>query len=179
MRPGCGEIGTTVSNYKPDILAKHLDVIFCGLNPAQSAAASGHNFSHPSNRFWPVLHAAGFTDVRIDPQHERRLLEYGCGITAVVTRPTKRADEVKTGEFKAAQRSFEAKIRRYAPRAVAFLGKRFTAMTGHAVSIWGRQAIEFGGVMVWILPNPSGLNRGFTFDGLVKTYSELRQALVH
>jgi TDG/mug DNA glycosylase family protein len=127
-----------------------------------------------------VLHAAGFTDVRINPQHERRLLEYRCGITAVVTRPTKRADEVKTGEFKAAQRSFEAKIRRYAPRAVAFLGKRaFTGMTGHAVSIWGRQAIEFGGVMVWILPNPSGLNRGFKLYGLVKAYSELRQALVH
>ena len=125
-----------------------------------------------------MLHAAGFTDVRIDPQHERRLLDYGCGITAVIARPTKRAGEVRAAEFKTARRSFEAKIRRNAPRATAFLGKRaFAEMTGHAVSAWGRQSIEFGGSKVWILPNPSGMNRGFTFDALVQAYSELRKAL--
>ena len=59
-------------------------MIFCGLNPAASAAGSGHNFSHRNNRFWTVLQLAGFTDVRLRPQDERRLLEYGCGITAVV-----------------------------------------------------------------------------------------------
>ena len=31
-------------SYEPDILAKNLDVIFCGLNPASSAAAAGYNF---------------------------------------------------------------------------------------------------------------------------------------
>ena len=81
-------------NYEPDILAKGLDVIFCGLNPALSAAVAGHNFSNRNNRFWPVLHLAGFTDVRLQPQDERRLLEYGCGITAIVRRPTNRAEEV-------------------------------------------------------------------------------------
>jgi TDG/mug DNA glycosylase family protein len=171
-------LGESVSSYTPDILARHLDVIFCGLNPALSAAASGHNFSHPSNRFWPVLHQAGFTGERIEPQDERRILRYGCGITAVVQRPTQRADEVRLAEFKTARRSFEAKIRRYAPRSVAFLGKRaFSAMTGHAVATWGRQAIEFGGATVWILPNPSGLNRAFAFDRLVQAYAELRESL--
>lgn len=75
-------------SYEVDILARGLDVIFCGLNPASSAAIAGHNFSNGTNRFWAVLHLAGFTDVRLQPQEERRLLEYGCGITAVVLRPT-------------------------------------------------------------------------------------------
>jgi TDG/mug DNA glycosylase family protein len=172
--------GESVSSYTPDILAKQLDVIFCGLNPALSAAASGHNFSHPSNRFWPVLHQAGFTAERIDPQNERQLLSYRCGITAVVPRPTRRAGEVRHSEFKAARRTFEAKIRRYQPRAAAFLGKRaFSAMTGHVVPSWGRQPIEFGGALAWILPNPSGLNRAFTFEDLVTAYAELRQAIRH
>src|ERR1700722_10713591 len=95
-----GDEEVALMSYEPDILAHGLDVIFCGLNPASSAAIAGHNFSHGNNRFWTVLHLAGFTDVRLQPQDERRLLEYGCGITAVVRRPTKRAAEVSPEEFR-------------------------------------------------------------------------------
>ena len=56
-----------------DWLAQGLDVVFCGLNPAASAAESGHNFSNATNRFWRVLHLAGFTDICLRPQDERRL----------------------------------------------------------------------------------------------------------
>jgi double-stranded uracil-DNA glycosylase len=167
-----------LTSYEPDILARGLDVIFCGLNPAASAAASGHNFSNSSNRFWPVLQLAGFTDVRLRPQDERRLLEFGCGITAVVRRPTGRADEVLPEEFKQARLVFEARMRRYAPRSVAFLGKRaLSAMIGEPHVRWGRQPTGFAGTTAWVLPNPSALNRGFTLDDLVNAYSELRREL--
>jgi TDG/mug DNA glycosylase family protein len=165
-------------NYEPDILAKSLDVIFCGLNPASSAAAAGYNFSNGSNRFWRVLHLAGFTDVRLQPQEERRLLEYGCGITAIVRRPTRRALEVSSEEFREARRGFEAKVRQYAPHSIAFLGKRaFSIMIGQSEVPWGRQPTDFAGTMSWILPNPSGLNRSFTLGALVSAYSELHLAL--
>jgi TDG/mug DNA glycosylase family protein len=165
--------------YQPDILARGLDVIFCGLNPAASAAGSGHNFSHRNNRFWTVLQLAGFTDVRLRPQDERRLLEYGCGITAVVGRPTKRADEVLPEEFLKARLGFETKIRLYAPRSIAFLGKRaLSTMIGQPDVEWGRQPTEFAGTMAWVLPNPSGLNRSFSLDALVAAYSEFRTALL-
>jgi double-stranded uracil-DNA glycosylase len=167
-----------LSNYESDILARGLDVIFCGLNPASSAAVAGHNFSNGSNRFWTVLHLAGFTDVRLQPQDERRLLEYGCGITAVVRRPTKRAAEVLPEEFRQARLGLEAKMQHYAPRSIAFLGKRaFSAMIGRQDIDWGRFPTEFAGTMAWILPNPSGLNRGFTLDALVSAYAEFRIAL--
>ena len=39
----------------PDLLSKDLDVVFCGINPALSAARVGHHFSSRSNRFWRVL----------------------------------------------------------------------------------------------------------------------------
>ena len=106
--------------YEPDILTRGLDVVFCGLNAAASAAAAGLNFSSRSNRFWKVLHRAGFTDVPLQAHEERRLLDYGCGITAVVGRPTWRADEVSLEEFKAARAEFKAKIRRYAPARSLF-----------------------------------------------------------
>ncbi|QJW93942.1 G/U mismatch-specific DNA glycosylase [Frigoriglobus tundricola] len=163
--------------YEPDVLAPNLDVIFCGINPAATAAAAGHNFSDPSNRFWPVLHLSGFTDERLDPRDERRLLEFGCGITAVVRRPAKRAGEVTPDEFRRARRGFEAKVRRYAPRSVAFLGKRaYCAMIGRPDVDWGLQP-AFAGAVAWVLPNPSGLNRGFPLEALVRAYSELRQQL--
>jgi double-stranded uracil-DNA glycosylase len=111
-----------------------------------SAAAAGHNFSNRSNRFWNVLHLAGFTDARLQPQEERRLLEYGCGITAIVSRPTRRAAEVSREEFKEARSAFEATIRRYAPRWIAILGKNaFSTMIGEPKLPWGRQPQEFAG----------------------------------
>jgi double-stranded uracil-DNA glycosylase len=153
-------------------------VVFCGLNPAASAAAAGHNFSSRSNGFWMVLHRAGFTDVPLRAHEERRLLDYGCGITAVVGRPTWRADEVSLEEFKAARAEFKAKIRRYAPRSIAFLGKRaLSAMIGQPVRDWGRLPKEFAGTTARILPSPSGLNRNFTLDGLVAAYTEFRTIL--
>jgi double-stranded uracil-DNA glycosylase len=167
-----------LSRYKPDILGRGLDVIFCGLNPAASAAVAGHNFSNRSNRFWTALHLAGFTDVQLQPQDERRLLEYGCGITAVVGRPTKRADGVSPEEFLKARLGFETKIRRHAPRSIAFLGKRaLSSMIGQPDVEWGQHAMRFAGTMAWVLPNPSGLNRSFSLDALVGAYSEFRAAL--
>jgi TDG/mug DNA glycosylase family protein len=164
--------------YDPDILAPALDVVFCGINPAATAATAGHNFWSPSNRFWPVLHLAGFTDVRLRPEEERRLLEFGCGLTAAVARPTSRAAEVPNGEFLAAAASFEAKIRACSPRFIAFLGKRaLAAMTADCDIRWGRQNDIFAGAIAWVLPNPSGLNRAFALSDLVTAYAELRSAL--
>lgn len=81
-------------------------------------------------------------------------------------------------EFRNARPVFETKIRRYAPRSVAFLGKRaFVAMIGESDVGWGRYPAGFGGTVAWILPNPSGLNRAFSLAALVTAYSDLRAFL--
>jgi TDG/mug DNA glycosylase family protein len=69
-------------------------------------------------------------------------------------------------------------MRHYAPRALAFLGKRaFSTMVGQRDIDWGRQPTVLAGTMVWVLPNPSGLSRNFTLDALVEAYSELQREL--
>ena len=164
--------------YEPDILAKGLDVVFCGINPAATAAIAGHNFSHGSNRFWRVLHLSGFTDVQLPPAEERRLLDYRCGITAAVRRPSARANEIPAAEFRASRSAFEAKMRRYSPRVVAFLGKQaLSAMSAQASVPWGLQADRFADAASWVLPNPSGLNRSFSLNALVEAYAELNRWL--
>jgi TDG/mug DNA glycosylase family protein len=167
-----------MSTYSPDILATGLDVIFCGINPATTAAADGHNFSNRSNRFWTVLHQSGFTDVRLRPEDERQLLTYGCGITAVVTRATPRASDIAVGEFRSSRTEFEQKILRYGPRVIAFLGKRaVSSMLGISRIPFGMQSFTLAETTTWVLPNPSGLNRSYTLAALVCSYTELRVEL--
>jgi double-stranded uracil-DNA glycosylase len=160
-----------------DLLRKNLDVVFCGINPGQTAAEAGHHFSSPSNRFWRVLYLAGFTPHLIRPENDCAILQYGCGLTAAVERPTVSAAEVTPHEFRQAAKELERKLQLYRPRVVAFLGKpAFAAISRLQRVEWGEQHSRFGGVEVWVLPNPSGLNRAFSLDQLVSAYRELRTA---
>ncbi|CAM5220501.1 G/U mismatch-specific DNA glycosylase [Castellaniella defragrans] len=159
----------------PDILADGLSVVFCGLNPGLSAATSGHHFTSRSNRFWKTLHLAGFTPELIEPADDGRILQYGCGLTVVVERPTVRAEEVSRKEFKASHGAFHRKIERFAPAHLAFLGKAaYAALSGQKDIAWGLQPARFAGSITWVLPNPSGLNRAFSLDALVQAYRELQ-----
>lgn len=162
----------------PDILEPGLSVIFCGINPGLRAASTGHHFAGRGNRFWRTLHLAGFTPEELRPEDGRTLLNYECGLTTAVARPTARADQLSRAEIKAAAAEFELKIARYAPRYIAFLGKMAIAeLTGKREIEWGLQALTFGGASTWVLPNPSGLNRAFSLDALVSAYRELRLAV--
>lgn len=162
-----------------DILAEQLAVIFCGINPGVMAAAQGHHFAGRGNRFWRTLHLAGFTPEEIHPENDQAILQYQCGLTAVVERPTARADQLSLHEFMAGAADFEQKIERYAPRFVAFLGKAaYCALSGQREVPWGLQPTTFGNASVWVLPNPSGRNRAFTLDQLVDAYRKLHSHLL-
>jgi TDG/mug DNA glycosylase family protein len=163
-----------------DLIAKDLDVLFCGINPALRSAQAGHHFSSRSNRFWRVLHLAGFTPHLIVPDQDHTILHYGYGLTAAVERATVSAAELRNHEFIEAAAELERKIRRYRPRHLAFLGKpAFTAIFRQKNVLWGRQTASFGGAIVWVLPNPSGLNRSFKLNDLVCAYRELKVASQH
>ncbi len=162
----------------PDLLAQDLKVVFCGLNPGLAAATVGHHFEGRSNRFWRVLHLSGFTPTLLSPREDARLLEFGYGLTTAVARATAGAQDLSRQEFVAARSGLEAKIGRVQPRFIAFLGKAaYAAMTGQSRIGWGLQPETFGEALAWVLPNPSGLNRGFSLDALVAAYRDLRQAV--
>ena len=158
----------------PDIIAAGLKVLFCGINPGMTAAATGHHFAGRNNRFWRVIHLAGFTAEEISPQEDRAILRYGCGVTAVVKRPTARADQLSPEEFIAAAAEFEQKIARHAPRFVAFLGKAaYAGLSGQRDTAWGLQPTRMKSASIWVLPNPSGRNLAFDLDRLVEAYRQL------
>jgi TDG/mug DNA glycosylase family protein len=166
-----------VADALPDLIAPHLDVLFCGINPGLIAAATGHHFAGRNNRFWRVIHLAGFTPKELAPQDDRAILRYGCGLTTVVQRPTARADQLSRAEFAAAAARFEQKVARHAPRFVAFLGKAaYSALSAQREVTWGLQPSRIRHARVWVLPNPSGRNLAFGLDDLVDAYRALHLA---
>ncbi|MBZ4071613.1 G/U mismatch-specific DNA glycosylase [Escherichia fergusonii] len=161
-----------------DILAPGLRVVFCGINPGLSSAEKGVPFAHPANRFWKVIHQAGFTDRQLKPQEAQLLLDYRCGVTKLVDRPTVQANEVTKLELHAGGRKLIEKIEDYQPQALAILGKQaYEQGFSQRGTQWGKQTHTIGATQIWVLPNPSGLSR-VSLEKLVEAYRELDQSLV-
>ncbi|MTH15594.1 G/U mismatch-specific DNA glycosylase [Flavobacterium sp. LC2016-01] len=161
-----------------DIIKEDLNVLFCGINPGLKSASDGHHFSGRSNRFWKVLHQAGFTPYQIEAINDIDILDFEFGLTTAVARATSRADQLSKEEFDDSIEIFKRKIKKFKPKYIAFLGKAaYKAFSGKKQITWGLQSEDFCGAKVWILPNPSGLNRGFTLSDLVTSYSELRKTI--
>jgi TDG/mug DNA glycosylase family protein len=151
-----------------------LRVLFVGINPGLYTAWSGHHFARPGNRFWPTLHLAGFSRRLLHPSDQAELLRDGYGITNLVNRATATAEEVEPAEFVAGRRRLAAKVRRYRPRAVAFLGVgAYCHAFGIKACAIGKQPERFEGAALWVLPNPSGLNANYQLPQLVNLFRKL------
>ena len=161
-----------------DVIAPRLRVLFCGINPGLYTAAVGHHFARPGNRFWPVLYAAGFTDRLVSPFDERELLKNGYGITNVVMRTTATADQLSREELCKGGQLLAAKVRRYHPRVLAILGLgAYRTAFEKPKAVIGRQEEMIGETLIWVLPNPSGLNAHYQAKQLANLFSELRTAV--
>ncbi len=153
-----------------------IKVLFCGINPGLYSAATGFHFARPGNRFWPALHAAGFTPRLFHPSENERLLELGYGLTNLVNRGTAAADELSTTELILGGKKLVAKIRRFRPRAVAFVGLgAYRTAFGRPKATLGLQLERLEGAEVWVLPSPSGLNANYQLPQLVQLFRKLWQ----
>ena len=161
-----------------DVIAPRLRVLFCGINPGLYTAAVGHHFARPGNRFWPALFAAGFTDRLVSPFDERELLEQGYGVTNVVMRATATADQLTREELRTGGKQLVAKVKRYEPAFLAVLGLgAYRAAWERPKAVIGRQEESIGETVVWVLPNPSGLNAHYQAKDLALVFGELRAAV--
>ena len=179
MRPSRAEVTAAVGRRIPDILKPDLGVVFCGINPGLYSAATGHHFARPGNRFWPALHAGGFTGRLLRPWEDRLLPDWGSGLTNLVGRATVGAAELSKAELIAGLSELEMKIRTYRPRwlAVLGIGAFRTAFQRPRASL-GWQEGGFAGASVWVLPNPSGLNAHHQPEHLAAAFRVLRRATV-
>lgn len=96
-----------------------------------------------------------------------------------MARPTRTASELSRDEIIRDGAALERKLAGYKPRHIAFLGKMaYAAIARNSKLEWGPQPAPFAGAPVWVLPNPSGLNRAFELDNLIAAYREMRLAVL-
>lgn len=159
-----------------DVIAPNLRVLFSGINPGLYTAAVGHHFARPGNRFWPALYASGFTERVLSPFDERELLKSGYGITNVVMRATASADQLTREEIVLGGEKLRAKVLRYRPKVLAVLGLgAYRTAFNQPKAIVGRQDDRIGETLLWVLPNPSGLNANYQAPDLARLFRELRE----
>jgi TDG/mug DNA glycosylase family protein len=177
-RPTKAELAAAIHRRVPDLIAPDLRVLFCGINPGLYSAATRHHFARPGNRFWPALHASGFTSRLLKPWEEELLLEEGIGITNLVPRATAAADELSADELRAGGRRLLGKVRRFRPRAVAVVGiGAFRLAFDRPRAVLGLQLEGLDMAALWVLPNTSGLNANHQLPDLTKVFGELRESV--
>jgi TDG/mug DNA glycosylase family protein len=176
-RPTREQVAAARGRPVPDLIGPGLRVLFCGINPSLYSAAVGHHFARPGNRFWPTLHAAGFSGRRLAPHEQRELLAGGYGITNLAGGATAAADELTAGELVRGARRLRRKVGLWRPKWVAFLGVTAyrTAFRRPRAEL-GRQPEPLGPAGVWVLPNPSGLNAHYQLADLARLFRALRLA---
>jgi double-stranded uracil-DNA glycosylase len=178
IKPTKAEIQAAIGKTVPDIITPDLDVLFCGINPSLYSAVVGHHFARPGNRFWKTLHAAGFTDRLYDPSEDNDLIKLGYGITNVVDRATATADQLAVTELVLGGQNLIRKIQQYRPKTIAFLGiSAYRTAFQKPKATVGQQIEQLVNTVVWVLPNPSGLNAHYQLDGLAETYRALFTAV--
>jgi TDG/mug DNA glycosylase family protein len=175
--PSRAELAAARDLTIPDVVAPGLRVLFAGINPGLYSAATGYHFARPGNRFWPALHQSGFTARQLRPEEQWLLLDSGLGITNVVSRATARADELSSAELRSGGAALLALAASLDVRCLAVLGvTAYRAAFGPPGASVGPQELRCGGALVWVLPNPSGLNAHWTMPRLAEAFRELRAA---
>ncbi len=105
-----------------DLLRPHLQVVFCGTQAGRVSAAKRAYYAGPGNRFWPVLKLAGLIPENFLPGDFRRLPEHGIGLTDVAKETFGPDASLRRHHFDID--GFIQRIEQYAPKMVAFNGKR-------------------------------------------------------
>src|SRR3989344_583720 len=175
-RPTKEELMAAKGERVKDVIAMDLKCLFCGINPGQYTAWIGHHFGRPGNRFWRAVFGGGFTPRLLTPFEERKLLNYGYGITNLVQRATLAASEVSREELVMGRENLVKKILKYRPKIAAILGvEAYRKAFGLKGVTIGPQEKRIGKTKLWVLPNPSGLNAHYTPADLAQLFQKLKK----
>jgi len=157
-----------------DLVGPDLRVLFCGINPGKLSGELGLHFARPGNRFWKLLCAAGFTESVLPPAEQHILPGLGIGITNLVARTTSAASELSAAELREGAMQLEAKVRMLRPHCIAVLGlQAYRTAFLRPGAVIGAQPELLGGALLWLLPNPSGLQAHYQLPEMTEMFRSL------
>ncbi|HZO92022.1 MAG TPA: mismatch-specific DNA-glycosylase [Chthonomonadaceae bacterium] len=161
----------------PDLLAPGLDVIFVGAAPSLSAAASGHYYAGPTNRFWLLLYQAGFTPRQFRAEEDGEVLRYGIGLTGLFKHIASSANHLLPPPTETQRAHLREKLLAHAPGFVCFNGKDVYALaTGRLCMDWGEQEERIGEARVYVV-HSSSARADFWGRERLALYKELKELI--
>jgi mismatch-specific thymine-DNA glycosylase len=157
----------------PDYLRKGMKMILVGSNPGDRSARVGHYYAGRNNQFWPMMYDSGVIPEPIGYEDDRRMLEFGIGMTDLVKRPTRSADEIERREFAEGRVLLAQKLEEMRPKVIAFNGKMvYEKFSGRPCKL-GLQKEPLYGAHVFVLPSTSGQNGGTSASVKTRYFKKL------
>jgi double-stranded uracil-DNA glycosylase len=162
----------------PDYLRKGMKMILVGCNPGERSARVGHYYAGKTNQFWPLMYESEVIPELLSCNDDRRLLEFGIGLTDLVKRATRGMDEIPREDYAEGRVLLAQKLAAHRPQLIAFNGKMvYEKFSGRPCKL-GLQEETLYGARVFVLPSTSGRNA--SADRGVKTrYFRELAALLH
>jgi double-stranded uracil-DNA glycosylase len=137
----------------PDHLRRGMKLIVVGCNPGDRSARVGHYYAGRGNEFWPLMYDAGIVPELLEAKDDKRVIEFGVGLTDLVKRATRNAEEIERQEFAEGRILLSQKLEEYAPRVIAFNGKLVYERFAQAKCKLGLQKKKIYGAHVFVLPS--------------------------
>src|SRR6202030_2358939 len=107
----------------PDHLRKGMKLVIVSCNPTESSVRVGHYYAGRDNEFWPILFESGVVPEPFDYHDDKRVIEFGIGLTDLVKRPTKTTAELTREDFGEGPIDMSQKLEEFAPRVIGFNGR--------------------------------------------------------
>ncbi len=142
----------------PDYLRRGMKLVIVGCNPGERSARLGHYYAGRANLFWTLLYDSGVVPEPLEYRDDKRVIEFGIGLTDLVKRPTRGIEEIQRQEFAEGRVLLARKLEEFAPRVIAFNGKLAFEKFAQRRCKLGLQKERLYGAQVFVLPSTSGQN---------------------
>ncbi len=142
----------------PDYLRPGMRLIIVGCNPGDRSARVGHYYAGRGNEFWPLLYESGVIPELLDHRDDKRMIEFGVGLTDLVKRPTRGIEELQREDFAEGRILLAQKLEQYTPQVIAFNGKTTFENFAQRPCKLGLQKERLYGALVFVLPSTSAKN---------------------
>ena len=133
-------------------------LVIVGCNPGDRSARVGHYYAGRGNEFWPLLYESGVLPELLDHRDDKRVIEFGVGLTDLVKRPTRGVEELTREEFAEGRVVLGQKLEQYAPQVIAFNGKTTYENFAQRRCELGHQKELLYGAKIFVLPSTSAQN---------------------
>lgn len=148
----------------PDVLEPDLKLVICGNAAGTTSARMGQYYATRGNLFWETLFKTGLTPRQLAPREFSTLPNFGIGLTDIAKEAFGMDKELAAIHFDHANLDILVKkIETFAPRVVAFHGKKGATALFKAyydkTPGFGQQAEKIGKTTLFVLPQTSGANR--------------------